>query len=1219
MTASAHKPSRFTSQQQLAIESTGVSVGLSAGAGCGKTFVLTQRFLRHLRPGPDAIPLNRIAAITFTDKAAREMRDRIRSACLAELQSVSDVDRGYWLAIFRGIDEARISTIHSFCASLLRRHAVEAGVDPGFTLFEQAIADSLLEETVTRSVFDLIVAENQDVERLVLHFELRPTIAHLVSLVNCRMGFDFSDWIELTPDTLVDHWTSYWQIAVLPLIEQQFYEAAEIGQLATFLQSSGPVDPKLVTKAKQAFQLLQDHLDSAGNWWQYRPALKTVSQASLNEQLAAWKEIGDMTKARRSSKGERDPDDETFRDLLDAIKSKPLKVLNQCLDIDFNQLPEVAELSLAAIHITQQLCQDYDAAKQLAGGLDFTDLLTKTADLLAHYPAVKESVAASIDLLMVDEFQDTDPVQAEMVRAICGPHLATGKLFLVGDAKQSIYKFRGARPEVFSQLRNSLPPAGRLPLSVNFRSQPQLLTFVNRIFSLAMRSTYEPLEPFDKTQHSPKPVIEFLFASRPASEEPNTTPNQPDKNAALPKPSHWYAEQKTQTEADWLAARISSLLVDSTPRVRDKAPSGQAILRPIRPGDIVILFRALTKVAIFENALRQQQIDYYLVGGRSFFAQQEIFDIAGLCRFLAEPRDEVALLTILRSPLFCLNDEAIFSLTFPAAGTGRTIPLSQGLFLEPISQLAPQYQERVRFAAHTLQWLLSQKDRLPLAQLLRAAIDRTGYDAALLLEHLGTRKVANLQKLIGMAETFDQAGVTSLGEFATRLERSIREESHEQDAVTLPEAGNVVRLMTIHQSKGLEFPVVFVADMHSDAGGHRLPVCLDESLGAVLPIRSTGEEATKSLPQVAFQILDAEAERQENLRVLYVALTRAADHLILSAALEDPTRPPSPWMAAIAAAYHLDSGLERLDPVLGVSAASTGGSENTVDVKIHRRAPILSHQLPSQKRELSLKKLMESISTAAASPLPMSAAEVHIAKTIPSLISVSAIEAAAETLLPTGQASLIREVEPSPFEQTNDIEKLDPHSAELLGTAIHQALQYVRWPASVEAASQDSIDRLNRSARDFPPDVRSQVLLAGDAFLKNLWTSPVGQELSTATLLHREIDFLLDWPLSTGTTTISGQIDCLYRLPTGDWHLVDYKTSAIHSIHSNQELLEPYLIQLFLYGLAASQWLGSPIQSISLVFARPSFRMVQFPRQLWNSADLSSRISAAIEKLAQLP
>jgi ATP-dependent helicase/nuclease subunit A len=1219
MTASVRKAVSFTPQQQQAIESTGISVGLSAGAGCGKTFVLTQRFLRHLRPGPDAIPLSRIAAITFTDKAAREMRDRIRSVCQAELQSADDGDRSYWLSIFRGIDEARISTIHSFCASLLRRHAVEAGVDPGFTLLEQAIADSLLEETVTRSVFDLIVAENQDVERLVLHFELRPTIAHLVSLVNCRMGFNFADWLELNPGSLVDHWTTYWQTAVLPVIEQQFYEAAEVSQLAMFLRSSGPVDPKLVAKAKQASQLLQEHLESAGNWWQYRSPSKPVSQASLDEQLAAWKEIGDMTKARRSSKGDRDPHDETFRELLDAIKSKPLKVLVQSIEIDFARLPEVAELSLAAIRLTQRLCLDYAAAKQLVGGLDFTDLLTKTGDLLAVYPAVKESVAASIDLLMVDEFQDTDPVQAEMVRGICGPHLATGKLFLVGDAKQSIYKFRGARPEVFSQLRNSLPIAGRLPLSVNFRSQPQLLTFVNRIFALAMRSTYEPLEPFDKTQHSPTPVIEFLFASRPASEEPNTTRKQPDDNAVLTKPSHWYAEEKTRTEADWLAARIASLLADPTPRVRDKDLSGQAVLRPVRPGDIVILFRALTKAAIFENALRQQQIDYYLVGGRSFFAQQEIFDIASLCRFLAEPRDEVALLTILRSPLFCLTDEAVFSLTFPAAGTGRAIPLSQGLFLEPNPQLTPELQERVRFAAHTLQWLLSQKDRLPLAQLLRAAIDQTGYDAALLLEYLGTRKVANLQKLIGMAETFDQAGVTSLGEFATRLERSIREESHEQDAVTLPEAGNVVRLMTIHQSKGLEFPIVFVADMHSDAGGHRLPVCLDENLGVVLPIRSTDEEATRSLPQVAFRILDVEAERQENLRVLYVALTRAADHLILSAAVEDPTRPPSPWLAAIAAAYQLDTGLERLDPLLGASTASTGGSENTVDVKIHRRAPVLSHGLPNQKRELSLKKLMESISNAATSPLPTSAVEVHIPGSIPSLISVSAIEAAAETLLLTGRTPSIREIEHSSYETTNGSEKLDPQSAELLGTALHQALQYTRWPAEVEVALQDSTNRLNRFARDFSPDVRSRVLPAGEAYLENLWTSPLGQELSKATLLHREIDFLLDWPLSSGTTAISGQIDCLYRSAAGDWHLVDYKTSAIHSIQSNQELLEPYLIQLFLYGLAASHWLGSPVQSISLVFARPTFRLVPFPRHLWNSNDLSHRITAAIEHVSQLP
>jgi ATP-dependent helicase/nuclease subunit A len=338
---------------------------------------------------------------------------------------------------------------------------------------------------------------------------------------------------------------------------------------------------------------------------------------------------------------------------------------------------------------------------------------------------------------------------------LCGDGLLTGKLFVVGDAKQSIYRFRRAEPRVFHHLRESIPAAGRLPLSVNFRSQPEILGFVNALFDGALGPEYEPLEAAG-AQLSPKPCIEFLFAAPPAD----------DDDAGNSAPA------RRRREGEWIASRLTQLLGDGVQRVRERDPaSGEFRLRQVSRRDIVILFRAMTDVRYYEEALRRHVLDYYVVGGRAFFAQQEIFDVVNLCRFLDDVDDEAALVGVLRSPLFSLSDDAILAIgPHPASAlrVPRPLAAAEGLELpvQPPSHLSEHDQTRIRFAAGVLGELHEKKDRLPIAPLLILAIDRTGYDAALLTEFLGVRKLANLRKLIDMARQFDQSGLFTLGDLS---------------------------------------------------------------------------------------------------------------------------------------------------------------------------------------------------------------------------------------------------------------------------------------------------------------------------------------------------------------------------------------------------------------------------------------------------------------------
>ena len=280
-------------------------------------------------------------------------------------------------------------------------------------------------------------------------------------------------------------------------------------------------------------------------------------------------------------------------------------------------------------------------------------------------------------------------------------------------------------------------------------------------------------------------------------------------------------ERNRRREAEWIARRLRSMLDSGEPLVGDHAESGEAAMRAVRPGDITLLFRALTNVEYYEEALRRYCIDYYLVGGHAFYAQQEIFDIVNLLRAIASPCDEVSLAGILRSPMFGLLDETLYGLSKHEGGlsggfwsmlekvVSATLRKSPGNW--PTN--APEEQTRVRFAAETLGELRAMKDRLPIARLLHKALEMTGYDALLLAEFMGERKLANLHKLIEQARQFDAGGIFTLADFITQLAQFVARQPDEPLAATQPESNKAVRLMSIHQSKGLEFPVVVVVDV----------------------------------------------------------------------------------------------------------------------------------------------------------------------------------------------------------------------------------------------------------------------------------------------------------------------------------------------------------------------------------------------------------------------
>lgn len=1214
---------QFTPQQAAAIQTRGVSIALSAGAGCGKTFVLTQRFLAGLEPGSlggTAIDLHQLVAITFTDRAAREMRDRIRAACNQRLQKCDTKDVDHWLGILRGLDGARISTIHSFCTGLLRSHAVDAGLDPRFTVLEAALSDTLLRQVARETLHKLIETSDEDAVNFVVLFGLERAEDLLRKLTRQRFQIDFDRFATINPEDLAANWLDKWQRDFVPRLVAEFRGSPLIDQILELIQTSPSTNEAMIQRLANLASMLP-----AETPWQDVP-----------QNLAAIKENARIQGGGGKKAWVSEEIQETLKNAFEKLR-KNASSLEEKLNVPHEDVIKSAEVACLAIRLARKTADEYATAKRLQGALDFDDLLLHARNLLRDNESVCQRVASGIRLLMVDEFQDTDPVQADVVRSLCGAALTSGKLFMVGDRKQSIYRFRRADPTVFATMSNELPSSGRLPLNVNFRSQPAVLNFVNHLFAPAM-DNYESLAPFENSQHSPTPAIEFLFASFDADDAQTPSPAELEADAGAESDDEAgpNAAQLRRREACWIARRISTLLADPTPRIRtkNKDANGSPILRRTEPGDIVILFRALSNVQDYEAALREEGLDYYLVGGKAFFAQQEVFDLLNLCRYLDDCDDVVALVGILRSPFFNLSDDAIQALAFhtdadsspnqtipghpesqsnsPAPPTRSTRSLHETLYLVPPAYLPEDQQSRIRFAASVLGELRRQKDRIPLSDLLTSAMERTGYDAAVLAEYLGARKLANLRKLIEMARQFDQGDFFTLKDFVTRLQTSVLEETDEEFATTQPESGDVIRLMSIHQSKGLEFPVVIVADIDRKGPPRGSDAVLHPELGPLLKLPEQFGKSRENLGLKMHSLAEKEADAEETIRLFYVACTRAADYLILSAGINPDKPAQSPWRQLLESRFDVSTGLLKGDPLLGSSESSTAGRDTVPEILVHHR-PCESRRGPSKdERMIPVGEVPGRVIAAEAQDLPESARVYPADFSGGQIVSVSTLEKIDAEL--SGSTSSFEPANPT----MADDNPIDPDQATLLGILIHEVLERVDFRDTT-----NWLDVLNIAVGHSPDVVPENVVEQARSMLEQFFASSIAAELSQAKWLHREIDFLLPWPsppvsdLSVEEealrpqTLIAGVIDVLIKTDAG-WQILDYKTGDFPLRASDAKLLAPYEMQLGLYSQAVEQWFGVAPAELSLITFRPQVRRITLPWSPERRDQIGRRVGRAI-------
>ncbi|MEX0977714.1 MAG: UvrD-helicase domain-containing protein [Pirellulales bacterium] len=1126
----------FTEQQRRAVTTRGVSVSLSAGAGCGKTFVLTERFLDHFDPSEvDALDSDRIGqlvAITFTERAAREMRDRIRSRCYDRLLAAAAHDASHWAELLRALDNARISTIHSFCASLLRLRAVEAGVDPQFAVLEKAQADTLLAEAIEDEIRRRGGERDETILELAVRFDLE-ALGQMVRRLSIECApEDFEKWLAVSPDEQVARWETCLS-ELPPELGRQLAASVPAQAVEQVLQANVPTHETMRERRAALLETLV-HLRAG-------PA----SRDALGRYLDA---VISNARVEKAGRGDSWPSQEAY----EVFKANATKLRDaagemfELLKFDPAAAREAAAIGGQLLALADGVRRAYARRKQELRVMDFDDLLLQAHSLLtdgAHRQLI-ERLSSSLTLLLVDEFQDTDPLQVQLVEALCGAGLGgqgleRGKLFFVGDYKQSIYRFRGADPHVFRRLRQRTPPEGRQSLSLNFRSQPAILNFVNALFWDDLGENYEPLRPH-RPQVSPQPAVEFLWAPADGHDKENV-------------------EQLRAREADWIARRIGQLL-DGGQRIvwdADAARLGRPAARAARPGDITILLRALTDVEAYEAALRNHRIDYYLVGGHAFYAQQEIFDLLNLLRTLNSPADAVSLIGVLRSGFFSLADETIFWLAQHSGG------VSEGLFSDAFpEQINTPQQERAAFAARTIARLRGCKDRLRISELIEMAFELTGYDAALLNEFLGERKLANLLKLQEQARGFQRGDFLGLADFIAQLAQFVAGQPDEPLAATHAEDTNVVRLMSVHQAKGLEFPIVVVPDVNRRRVDSTLRAHFDVRLGPLVRLPAAGDKEPAIGGFDLWRHLEKSEEAAEMNRLLYVATTRAADYLILSGGVNALGEAKGPWAELLA---------RRFDLVSGQFKGRMPEAEVRPIVKVTTEAPATRHASTERRAHVDIEELIAGVENAAAQqerPGPQSIDPIPADQTARRQYSFSRLA-----------GTLHRRFERlDQAEYTGDA----PHDPRGLGTLVHAALAAIDL-----AAPGDCRELVERFAEQHLPDSPAEIEEAVAMVEQFVGTSRT-REIAGAKTSHAEVEFLLGWPPDGQTSpdfVLRGFIDRLYQDASDRWHVLDFKTNRTTPAGLAAQAA-PYEMQMLLYALAAERILGTPPASLTLHFLR---------------------------------
>jgi ATP-dependent exoDNAse (exonuclease V) beta subunit len=1125
----------LTPEQLAAVEQRATGVFVHANAGSGKTRVLVERFVRAVTE--DGVPVDRILAITFTEKAAAELRSRVRRRFL-------DIGRR---DAARQAESAWISTIHGLCSKLLRRHALVAGIDPRYEVLDETRAARVAIDAFDRALEEFLDAG--DPARLDLAAAHTPDrLRRMVTTVHSKRrsaGQEVPELPEIPRPEMGDE-------------REELADAlaAALRELAAHAGS------KRVDEAIERLERCRDTLDAL--------APDATGDPALFEEM-------------RVKPGN-----------VGALQGDAVTGACQALDAWIGAC--AAQRGYGDYVLLRELLRGfaarYAAAKEAQSALDFEDLELRACRLLEESEPLRERYRSRFEHVLVDEFQDTNRLQIRLLRLVSGDG---GRLFTVGDEFQSIYGFRHADVEVFREFRAAAAEHDRVrPLRANFRSRPEILEALNAAFAPHWGDEFQPLEPGGDEPPRPSADDQLqldLNGSTPAQGEPAVELIVTDLHS-----TRWKElgdapfGESLAGPAAWRAAEMR-LLADRIRRLIDEG-------RPA--GDIVVLMRAAGDMPLYERALRERAIDTYVVGGRNYWKQQQVADLRGYLSVLANPLDEQALYTTLGSPLGGLSLDALALLGLRARRLRRdpwwaltAADGSEGLH----ELLPPGDRERAVVAVERIREHRRLAGTLSLERLLDRIVTDSGYDRALLALPDGRRRMANVRKLMRLARVFEADRGADLRGFIDHLAEQDLLAAREGEAPLEAEDLDAVRLMTIHAAKGLEFPVVCVADLGRSGRGDddALRVTDDGRVG--LKIASMEGGSAKGL---GLEEIEAEQDRlqdEEERRIFYVAMTRARELLVLSGATdterwpaESPLGVPMNWIWR-----GIAPGLDRGEAAGVRSVVCTPANvDRLLDAQARYGQALVGEDVSVPAGPLRGFERFEAAPALPVGRLSYSGLARYRACGyrfyLERVVGLHQLEAASEG----GQAEQPGSDELAPM---------------LRGTVVHELLERLDFSEPRAPGPADVAERLAAHGADASPAAIEDAL----RFVTGFLGTPAFERIAAARVVRKELGFAYDLvPPGAGgrSLLVNGFLD-VYAEEADGLLIVDYKTDSLDGTDAEALCDAQYSIQRLIYALAGLRS-GAPRVEVAYCFLEQPESLVA---RAWTAAD-AAELEAELLDLA---
>lgn len=1083
---------KLNERQQAAVTKLDTDLLVMAGAGTGKTRVLTHKYMYLLQTKKCEVP--QIVAVTFTRKAADEMKARIRQQIKKEYANSFGTRQVFWSRQLELLEVAsHISTIHGLCFSLLTQHPIEAGIDPQAVVLDEGEEYLIKTKAARNALSSLLSADDaQSCLQVVLSLGADFFLQHLTGLYSTLRDTGVeSDSIETLAAATGEPNLDEIKSALWRTVENLLQQAGEF---------------KLTPRAKQLLAELSAH------WTEFKAELK---QADC---------LADQTV-------------EVLAQLLSYLPRNLNKQLKPMIEPVHAQV-ETFRTALATVEAVRQrplilrylrlFGQEYTTLKRAEGKVDFTDQQFLVRRLLRAYPRIAEEYRRGFTYFMVDEFQDTNRLQWEIIRLLTGEHYQGGQLFLVGDLKQSIYRFRGAEVEIMTSLAQSYPEkqGGVLVLDQNYRTKPQVAGVINELCQALFTTEaypYHPLLPLGVDQVDREQTgVELLVA---AEDEPSM-----------------------------LAARLRKIVADGELIIR--TDSGK---RPVQYRDIALLFRVRTGMKRFEEALTTYGVPYIVNAGIGFYARQEIQDQINLLRVVECQDDSLALAGVLRSPFCQVSDSTLFWLATPDG-------LAQGFFREEEgtwkrSEISSKEQVRISRLNTLLQTFNRNAHLLSIPELLRLAWEETGYLETVAAFPEGERVVANLEKLLIRAEEFAAKGYSGVGEFVGFLRHLSDLEVREGEAAASLQEGNVVKLMTVHAAKGLEFPLVVLPELTRLFRLNRSAlVAYHPNWGVVHKVRTKEGHWLATEQTCLVDESEARAEVSELKRLFYVAMTRAKDYLLFSGTEKEVKSSRidegdcwMDWLGHIIPGLHeqttedLRFGGEKIKVTREVTWPTVGKEpprpEETAESQIASALEPGSYPKKPTTKRLSLTPLLTF------QECPRRFYWEHRLGAEPELVT----------------ADLSRE------------KASGGNYGVLLGEVFHRLIAGTTHGKAIPPTEWES------SLQRFPAPNREQARVDLETMRTNYLRSSFFPRRGIK--VENEFPFLLN----LSGVVINGVIDRILFTPDGNFTVVDFKTNR--RVPAPGKILERYLFQITLYSLALREIFGRLPTEAWVYFVRADVKL----------------------------